>query len=382
MRVWVNAASASLGGAATYLRELLAEFRAQPRDATLVVWVPAGTDTLLGPSTDALKFSVLPKAPGALRRFWMDQVSQRRWLMRERIDVAFSSANLGMLSSPVPQLLLVRNALPFSVLYRQRILPQKTWRLRQSENARKVLAHLSASRAHRVMVPSETMRQELLSAVPSCERRTVVNLYGVRSERFGLDSGARPMPMLPTAVFTGLYSEHKNLGTLFEAMGLLAQRGQRVLLKTPADPRLENIHNPIRHRDALLLDSLRHQGLAASTGVLKAEGLAKLYAEASLFVYPSVVESFGHPLAEAMAAQRPIVAADVPINRELCQDAAVYFSPFDPSSCAEAMTRVLNDATLRDRLIQNGTRRVATLTWASHWERLHGILKQTAAGVL
>jgi len=38
-------------------------------------------------------------------------------------------------------------------------------------------------------------------------------------------------------------------------------------------------------------------------------------------------ESFGFPLVEAMGARLPIVAADTPVNQEVCGKAAIYFPP-------------------------------------------------------
>ena len=60
-------------------------------------------------------------------------------------------------------------------------------------------------------------------------------------------------------------------------------------------------------------------------------------------VFPSLAESFGLPLVEAMAAGCPVAAADRPYAREVAGPAAVYFDPLDPRALAECVIGVLGD---------------------------------------
>jgi hypothetical protein len=69
------------------------------------------------------------------------------------------------------------------------------------------------------------------------------------------------------------------------------------------------------------------------------------YQLADALVFPSVLESYGLPLVEAMVMGIPIVAADLPYARVLCRDQGIYFDPVSPSSlvqaCEELKTRLL-----------------------------------------
>lgn len=84
-------------------------------------------------------------------------------------------------------------------------------------------------------------------------------------------------------------------------------------------------------------------------GLQDAKGMRGQYAATDALIFPSLDESFGLPLVEAMTLRLPILAADRPYARSLCGDAAIYF---DPSSAAS-----LNDAIieLRQRLTAGWT---------------------------
>ena len=361
MRILVHAAAAKIGGAGTYIRTLARELAHYSQHDYLFLVPEAQADAIRGL---APHISVLPNNLGGLRRLWFDQIELPRILRRERIDVLFSSANFATFFCPCRQLLLTRNSLYFSKIYRDRILPHKTFLTRFGEFLRRFLARRSARAVDVVITPSQAMLYELEAAVPV--RAAQVNHYGVDRQRFR----PQPRPFAPDGqvrlLFTSLYAEHKNLGTLFRALLRLHASGGKSFLITTSDPSWEDISNPIRDADRALAHELKSRRLLELTGVLAGAALDHVYARADLFVYPSVVESFGHPLLEAMASGLPVVAADVPVNRELCGEAAVYFSPFNDDDCARQIGFVMNDAELRRTLVQRGLRRVEKFTWSAH----------------
>jgi glycosyltransferase involved in cell wall biosynthesis len=368
MRILLNAVAAKMGGGANYIRTLARELADQHQHEFLFL-VPetqAAAIRDIAPHIRVITSNIGDQP--FLRRLWFDQVGLPRILRRERIDVLFSTANFATFFCPCRQLLLVRNSLYFSSLYRSQILPHKSWRVRAGEALRRWLAGHSAMAADVVLTPSQAMLDELRTAVDVQE--SVVNHYGVDRQRFHPAPKTFAADGYVSLVFTSLYSEHKNLGTLFRALLELEALGQKCRLITTADPDWEKIDNPIRESDRQLADELKRRALVEFTGVLAGPALDQLYARGDIFVYPSVVESFGHPLLEAMAAGLPIVAADVPINRELCGDAAIYFAPFDHIECARAIDKVIADAELRDRLVQDGMKNVEKFAWAKHVNQL------------
>jgi glycosyltransferase involved in cell wall biosynthesis len=101
--------------------------------------------------------------------------------------------------------------------------------------------------------------------------------------------------------------------------------------------------------------------------------LATLYRSARALLYPSLVEGYGLPLLEAMAAGVPVIASDVPVFREVAGDAAMLVPPFDTSAWVSAIID-LDDPGRRDALIAAGRRRAAAATWDRAADRLTSIL--------
>jgi glycosyltransferase involved in cell wall biosynthesis len=368
MRVLLNAVAAKMGGAANYISALASELaRVHQHEFLFLVPQPqAAAITGIAPHIRVISSNVAEQP--FPRRLWFDQVELPRILRRERVDVLFSTANFATILCPCRQILLVRNSLYFSPLYRSKILPHKSGRTRAGEALRRWLVCCSAMASDVVLTPSQTMLDELATAVRP--NGALVNHYGVDSQRFRPNVKGFAADGRVSLVFTSLYSEHKNVGTLFRALLKLESSGQKCRLITTADPDWEKIENPIRESDRKLARELKSRALIEFTGVLTSPALDQLYARADIFVYPSVVESFGHPLLEAMAVGLPIVAADVPINRELCGDSALYFSAFDPNECASAISKVMRDSQFRHLLAQNGIKRAGAFRWSEHVNRL------------
>src|SRR3546814_15007679 len=72
-------------------------------------------------------------------------------------------------------------------------------------------------------------------------------------------------------------------------------------------------------------------------GLQDAGGMRAQYADADALLFPSLDESFGLPLVEAMTLGLPILAAERPYARSLCGDAAVYFHPSTAASLNAAI---------------------------------------------
>lgn len=83
-----------------------------------------------------------------------------------------------------------------------------------------------------------------------------------------------------------------------------------------------------------------------------------LYQKASVFVYPSLNEGFGLPILEAGKAGCPMVLSDIDCFREIAQDSALFFDPFDVQALINAIESILTDSSLRLDLIAKSAKRL------------------------
>ena len=99
-------------------------------------------------------------------------------------------------------------------------------------------------------------------------------------------------------------------------------------------------------------------------GRIPTNSTSHLYDRCDILVFPSLCETFGWPIIEAMSRNLPIIAADTALNREMAGGAALYYSPFDAHAAAEAITRLILDPEERRRLGEVGRRRAdAHIGW-------------------
>jgi glycosyltransferase involved in cell wall biosynthesis len=72
-------------------------------------------------------------------------------------------------------------------------------------------------------------------------------------------------------------------------------------------------------------------------GSLDKEQMKQHYLTSDALFFPSLKESYGFPLVEAMSLGLYIICADLPYSRWMCGDQAIYFNPTDPHSALEAV---------------------------------------------
>jgi glycosyltransferase involved in cell wall biosynthesis len=123
-------------------------------------------------------------------------------------------------------------------------------------------------------------------------------------------------------------------------------------------------------RDEKYLASLH--ALAADLGVtddvvfvggVPLQETVNFYRAADVFVYPSLNETFGLPILEAMACGCPVVTSNTSAMPETAGGAAVLADPLDPASIARAIVEAADPG--RDRLRDAGLSRAGQFTWGA-----------------
>jgi glycosyltransferase-like protein len=160
----------------------------------------------------------------------------------------------------------------------------------------------------------------------------------------------------------------KGSKALFRALGLLRGQGLDPVLVILGG---HSFRDYAAYRDEALA-LLPDLGLAVGTdivelGTVTDAVLAGWYRSADALAYPSTVEGFGLAALEALAAELPVVASDLPVFREFLTDGQDALLPpvDDPVALSVALRQVLTDPRLRATLVAGGRAVVPAYTWAA-----------------
>lgn len=221
----------------------------------------------------------------------------------------------------------------------------------------------AANSAKTVITVSECSKQDIVKYLGIPETKVKVVYNGIESNppdvsknsgsvaaRFGI---ARPY-----ILYLGNFMPHKNHERLIRAYSLLKQRQP-----IPHCLVLAGKNERLRQRLETVIAEERVGQDVILTGFVEPEWIAGLYANADLFVYPSLYEGFGFQALEAMARHIPTAISDVSALPEIAGDAAIRFQPTSVENMAEVMYQGLTDTRLRTRLIEKGDQRVKMFSW-------------------
>ena len=111
-------------------------------------------------------------------------------------------------------------------------------------------------------------------------------------------------------------------------------------------------------------------------GYISSEKMPLMYNGASLFLYPSLRESFGLPILEAMACGVPVITSNVSAMPEIAGDAALLADPLQHKQIAAAIGSVLSDTALSESYKQKGFARAAQFSWENAAKDLIGIYSE------
>jgi glycosyltransferase involved in cell wall biosynthesis len=220
-------------------------------------------------------------------------------------------------------------------------------------------------RAAAVIAVSETTRTELLARYRLSPGRVRV-IPEAAGPAFvpppaGVRAAVRARYALPGryVLFVGLLEPKKNLRALLAAVARLRATGQL------GDTTLV-VAGATGWGSEPPADAARRLGLDGTVrflGPVAEADLPGLYAEAEVFVFPSLWEGFGLPVLEAMATGTPVLASRRGALPEVTGEAALLVEP-EAGPLADALATLLGDGALRARLREAGLARAAAFSWA------------------
>lgn len=318
MRIVVNDIAASSGGAMTILKDFYQYVKDHDTENEWIF-------LLCGPhleETERIQVKLLPQVKKShWKKLWFDLFAGKKYLSALQPDVVFSLQNIISFGLKVRQVVYIHQPIPFQKVKRFSFLRHEERILALYQYIIGFIIKASARQANQVIVQTEWMkeavcRQAKVSDVKVAKIQPNVENIRVYQKKYVFSNQTFFYPTSPTI--------YKNNACIEKACELLWQKGIRnftVKLTLP----IADGHNGICY-----------------TGVIPREQVLQEYSRATL-IFPSYIESFGLPLAEARQIGTLILASDCPFSREVLSGYvnAYFIDPFQPESLAALMEQVI-----------------------------------------
>ncbi len=383
IRLFINGLAASAGAGLTYLRNVIPHL-ARRVDVQATVLLSA---ELRREFTDSPNISFVEASPsrGVVGRFMFEQSKLRQLLGRSRTEVLISAGNFALRDSPVPQILLSGNSLYLSADFYRDVRKRGDYILWGDTLIKGWFARRSVHWASITVAPSQAFAEDL----SRWTGKNVLALYhGFDRNLFTCDSSPLPDSMQNQLresadtlklLFVSHYNYYRNFETLLRALPILRNRLPGTKIKLLLTCHLSPSMNPGSYRPEAAASLVLALGLRENVvelGAVPYRLLHHVYRACHIYVTPAYTETFAHPLVEAMSSGLPVVASDLPVHREICRDAAIYFPRFSPDALAERVLQVHQSPELSKTLSQNGLHRAQDFRWDAHVDRLLALAQE------
>ena len=372
MHIAINAQLLSLsqnyrnGGISRYIRYLLTELAKQPGQHEYTIFVNgqavveyleeitgsiAADLSMVGekrtghvPQTRITYVPVSWPESKPLSRVAWEQLKLPALLREKHIDVFHSPANV------LPEM-LPRSCTGVVTLHDLAFLRYPQVLTRSKRVYHRTLTMRSLQRATMIIAPSNSTKQDIieLASIPANRVQTV---YPCIDERFSsviLDKDIQMFRQVHGLtkgylLYLGTLEPRKNITTLVEAYAQFRAsygRDEKLVLAGGKGWLYDSIFERVQQLG--LESEVIFPGFVPDTEQLL------WYHAASVFVYPSLYEGFGIPVAEALACGVPVVTSNVSSLPEAGATLALTVDPFDKAAMAGAFFKALTDESVRER---------------------------------
>lgn len=348
MRIGIDARLLKLRrGIGNYVRNLLFEYASSDTRHTFYLYLDEKS-VLEGIPDDPRFTARLIEQPNYA--LWEQAILPKAARLDDLDVIHFPGNTAPLLPVGIPSVLTLHDTIFFH---------QRSW---QSLYYR-LIAPPAARHSRIVITVSEFSKRDILTRMPGLTAPILVIHSGPGSTLAGDDRAGRRFSQVlsverPFALALGARDPRKNMDVVLRAFAVLARDGP-----PPLDLVIAGLDEKTMMRTERLAAETRIGDWVRLMPFVEDAVLSNLYADATMFVFPSLYEGFGFPLLEAMSRGTPVVAAERTATPEIAGDAAVYFDGYDEVALAECISLIMASSELRVNLASLGKTRAAMFSW-------------------
>jgi glycosyltransferase involved in cell wall biosynthesis len=380
IHIFMNAFAASAGGGLTYVRNVLP--RLAGREGVRTTVLLSGTLRDEFAESANVTFLHTDSLGGSARRFWFEQRNLPGLIRTSGANVLLSTGNFALNRSPVPQILLSRNALYTSSDFLRDLRNRGDYRLWLDNELKATFARWSVRTADCTVAPSAAFAEDL-------RRWTGKDVayihHGFDHQAFFREPAPLPQEaqaqLVATAgslrlLFVSHYNYYRNFETLIHAIAIVKRNLYPRKVRLVLTCKLSTKDNPGNYNADTASNLVKELGLGDNVvelGAIPYASLHRVYRACDFYVTPAYAETFAHPLVEAMASGLPVIASDLAVHREICGEAAAYFPRFSPDALAEKIIQLSQSVERASAMREIGRLRSRDFSWDKHVEELLGL---------
>jgi glycosyltransferase involved in cell wall biosynthesis len=234
-----------------------------------------------------------------------------------------------------------------------------------------------ADKAKKIVTVSDTTSAELLMRFPKAAGKITRIYNGLNHDLYKPPTAAaiksfRKKYNLPSDFFlvVGIGKRHKNVDTVIRALSLLwHDKSVKIPLviggtggSVPDYVQQEIVMNGVENFIHLL-------------PYLPESEMPLMYASATVFIMPSLLEGFGFPVIEAMASGTPVLCSSASALPEIAGNAALFFDPKNQHDLREKLMYFLESKSIAEKLVISGIKRAKYFTWKKYYQEMITVYK-------
>lgn len=223
----------------------------------------------------------------------------------------------------------------------------------------KFVINQAIKNAQKIITVSQATKNEIIDHSNLNKDKIIVIYEGVDKKLINIKN-KNTLIKNPYFLYIGNAYPHKNLNRLIDAFAKVLNNNKSTGLNLVLVGKEDYFYRKLRKRvkDEKLDSSIIFYGQASD------QELANLYQNAKALIIPSLMEGFGLPLLEAMENECLILASEIPVFKEVCGDAALYFDPYNINNMVEKINKVYYKESINfGILIKNGLKIAKNFSW-------------------
>lgn len=309
--------------------------------------------------TSSINFEIIKTKPASYP-IW-EQKMLPDLCRQHKIDLLHATSNTAPVSLKIPLVVTIHD-----IIYLEKwLLTSGTYYQRFGALYRRWNVPRIAKNAAQIVTVSNYEKEKIQSKlkIPDKKIRTI---YNACSNHFFSETSAEELETLKVKMnlperfilFLGNTDPKKNLPNVLLSLAVLKKKNKLDFTLVMPDFGKENLLKLLRFQgNEHLIENIM------LTGYIPNNELPGLYKLSLLFLYPSLRESFGIPILEAMASGAPLICSNTSAIPEIAGEGACYVNPSNPDDIAEKIEEVLKNNSLRNQLVEYGYKRAAMFSW-------------------